>query len=163
MPDQPDAATAGPRALLLHLVCGWRSLAVRRGPAGDRARRDHRGRRSHRWIRARKATSRAGPACRHELSSFALGDTTSSISKDPSPFRFADIREKSGIDFVHVSGMTRQKHYPTAFGSGVAMLDYDGDGRLDLYFATCTTLPPRTAQQGPTSSTGTSATASSAT
>ncbi len=32
---------------------------------------------------------------------FALGDTTSSISKDPSPFRFADIREGSGIDFVH--------------------------------------------------------------
>ena len=73
---------------------------------------------------------------------YALGDTTSTISKGPSPFRFADVRAGSGIDFVHVSGMTAQKHYPTAFGSGVAMLDYDGDGRLDLYFATCNPLPP---------------------
>ena len=72
---------------------------------------------------------------------YALGDTTSSISKEPSPFRFAEIRDQTGINFVHVSGMTRQKHYPTAFGSGVAMFDYDGDGLLDLYFATCTTLP----------------------
>ncbi len=72
---------------------------------------------------------------------FALADTASSLSKDPSPFRFADIRQASGIDFVHVSGMDRRKLYPTAFGSGVAMFDYDGDGRLDLYFATCTSLP----------------------
>jgi hypothetical protein len=72
---------------------------------------------------------------------YALGDTTSTISKGPSPFRFADVRDGSGIDFVHVSGMNAQKHYPTAFGSGVAMFDYDGDGRVDLYFATCNPLP----------------------
>jgi enediyne biosynthesis protein E4 len=72
---------------------------------------------------------------------FAFADTTSSISKDPSPFRFVDIRGESGIDFVHVSGNDRRKLYPTAFGSGVAILDYDGDGRLDLYFASCNPLP----------------------
>jgi enediyne biosynthesis protein E4 len=72
---------------------------------------------------------------------YALGDTTSSISKEASPFRFVDVRETSKIDFVHVSGMDTRKHYPTAFGSGVGMFDYDGDGRLDLYFATCTALP----------------------
>ncbi len=80
---------------------------------------------------------------------FALGDTTSSISKDPSPFRFTDIRAGSGIDFVHVSGMDKRKLYPTAFGSGVAIFDYDGDGRLDLYFATCTAIPTGTASTGP--------------
>src|SRR5262249_9077142 len=78
--------------------------------------------------------------------SSALADTASSISKGPSPFRFTDIREASGIDFVHVSGMDRRKLYPTAFGSGVAMFDYDGDGRLDLYFATCTPFPPGSAR-----------------
>ncbi|HWE40289.1 MAG TPA: VCBS repeat-containing protein, partial [Isosphaeraceae bacterium] len=80
---------------------------------------------------------------------FALADTASSLSKDPSPFRFAEVREASGIDFVHVSGMDRRKLYPTAFGSGVAMFDYDGDGRLDLYFATCTTFPAGSARKGP--------------
>ena len=78
---------------------------------------------------------------------FALGDTTSNISKEPSPFRFADVYGECGIDFVHVSGMDARKHYPTAFGSGVGMFDYDGDGRLDLYFATCNPLPPGPGRQ----------------
>ena len=51
----------------------------------------------------------------------------------PGPFRFVDICPDSGVDFVHVSGMTPQKLSTTANGSGVAFLDYDGDGDLDLY------------------------------
>ncbi len=62
-------------------------------------------------------------------------------AQDPSPFRFAEIAKDSGIDFVHVSGMNEKKNFPTANGSGVAMFDYDGDGKLDLYFATCTYFP----------------------
>ena len=65
-----------------------------------------------------------------------------------SPFRFTEVARESGIDFVHVSGMTRAKHFPTAYGSGVAILDYDNDGRLDLYFATMTFLPPGLVQTG---------------
>ena len=45
--------------------------------------------------------------------------------------------------------MTEEKHYPTANGSGVAIFDYDNDGRLDLYFATATLLPLGTARKGP--------------
>ena len=44
---------------------------------------------------------------------------------------------------------TVERHYPTANGSGVALLDYDNDGRLDLYFATNTLLPLGTARKGP--------------
>ena len=79
----------------------------------------------------------------------ATADATSSISRDPSPFRFQDIRPGSGIDFVHASGTTDEKHYPTANGSGVALFDFDGDGRLDLYFATATPLPVGTSRTGP--------------
>jgi hypothetical protein len=61
--------------------------------------------------------------------------------RGPGPFRFEDIQPGSGIDFVHVSGMTAEKQFPTANGSGVAMFDYDGDGKLDLYFATGNALP----------------------
>jgi hypothetical protein len=81
------------------------------------------------------------PGLGRSASFFALADTTSSISKDPSPFRFDDVRAESAIDFVHVSGNDNRKLYPTAFGSGVAIFDYDGDGKLDLYFATCNPLP----------------------
>jgi len=67
----------------------------------------------------------------------------------PSPFRFAEIAQEAGIDFVHFSGMTEEKQYPTANGSGVAIFDCDNDGRLDLYFATGTRLPLGTAHKGP--------------
>ncbi len=59
----------------------------------------------------------------------------------PGPFRFVDILPGSGVDFVHVSGMTADKQFPTANGSGVAIFDFDNDGRLDLYFATGNALP----------------------
>jgi hypothetical protein len=37
--------------------------------------------------------------------------------------------------------MTPSKHFPTANGSGVAVFDFDNDGKLDLYFTNCTVLP----------------------
>ncbi|MGP0065837.1 MAG: CRTAC1 family protein [Isosphaeraceae bacterium] len=71
------------------------------------------------------------------------------VPVERSPFRFTEIARSAGIDFVHVSGMTEVKHFPTAYGSGVAMFDFDDDGKLDLYFATATQLPPGTAPSGP--------------
>ena len=78
-----------------------------------------------------------------------LVSTRLNISRpqEPSPFRFAEIAHEAGIDFVHFSGMTEEKHFPTANGSGVAIFDYDGDGQLDLYFATGTLLPLGTARK----------------
>ena len=66
---------------------------------------------------------------------------TPKASQDPSPFKFTDITKESGIDFVHVSGMTEKKYFPTANGSGVAIFDADNDGLLDLYFLTNCPLP----------------------
>ena len=84
------------------------------------------------------------------------GDRMQSIPKavmskqtETSPFRFAEIAKEAGIDFVHFSGMTDDKHFPTANGSGAAVFDYDGDGLLDIYFATSTLLPLGTAEKGP--------------
>jgi enediyne biosynthesis protein E4 len=68
---------------------------------------------------------------------------------ESSPFRFAEIARDAGIDFVHFSGMTAEKHFPTANGSGVAVFDYDNDGWFDLYFATATLLPLGTAKKSP--------------
>ena len=71
-----------------------------------------------------------------------------SVMQPPSPFRFTEIAKESGVDFVHFSGMTKDKHFPTAYGSGLAIFDYDGDGRMDLYFANGTLLPAGTASTG---------------
>jgi hypothetical protein len=66
-----------------------------------------------------------------------------------SPFCFTEIARAAGIDFVHASGTTPAKHFPTAYGSGVAILDFDNDGKLDLYFATMSFLPPGQVRSGP--------------
>jgi enediyne biosynthesis protein E4 len=68
-------------------------------------------------------------------------DTETAPAGEPGPFRFVDILPESGVDFVHVSGTTPDKLFPTANGSGLAVFDYDGDGKLDLYFGTGNLLP----------------------
>jgi hypothetical protein len=83
------------------------------------------------------------------LSGSLLAVTAPPTSHEPSPFRFTDVARQSGIGFVQFSGVTAEKHFPTQNGSGVAIFDFDGDGRMDLYFATCTRLPLGTARQGP--------------
>jgi hypothetical protein len=67
----------------------------------------------------------------------------------PGPIRFRDVSESCGIRFVHKSGTSAEKEFPTCLGSGVAMLDYDGDGWLDLYFATTRILPVSAADSSP--------------
>jgi hypothetical protein len=57
---------------------------------------------------------------------------------------FEDRCEILGIEFTSFSGTTPQRAFPTANGTGVAMLDYDQDGWLDLYFANACRLDPPT-------------------
>ncbi len=50
--------------------------------------------------------------------------------------------EAAGISFLHDRGDRGEKHYPETMGSGVAWLDYDGDGWSDLYLVQSGTFPP---------------------
>ncbi|MHC5544071.1 FG-GAP repeat domain-containing protein, partial [Singulisphaera rosea] len=71
-----------------------------------------------------------------------LGDASRSSDAEASDtIRFRDVSDRSGIDFVLFSGNSPEKVYPTANGSGLALLDYDGDGHLDVYLATLRNLP----------------------
>jgi hypothetical protein len=47
-------------------------------------------------------------------------------------FRFADVTERSGIQFRHNSGAYGGKLLPETLGSGCAFLDYDADGWQDI-------------------------------
>jgi hypothetical protein len=48
--------------------------------------------------------------------------------------RFTDITETIGVDFTHQSSATSSKYLVETMGGGVALVDYDGDGRLDVFF-----------------------------
>jgi hypothetical protein len=52
----------------------------------------------------------------------------------PSPVVFTDITAQSKIDFREAASLTSQKYLLESMGGGVAMFDYDNDGRMDLYF-----------------------------
>ena len=93
--------------------------------------------------------SSAGPAHIAGDRMVSIPKTVMSKQTESSPFRFTEIAREAGIDFVHFSGMTDEKHFPTANGSGAAIFDFDNDGLFDLYFATCTLLPLGTAEKGP--------------
>ena len=59
----------------------------------------------------------------------------------PAAFRFTDVTAGSGLDFVHVSGAPDRKDYIfEAKGGGVAALDIDNDGWMDVVFAQGSTL-----------------------
>ena len=58
---------------------------------------------------------------------------------DPGP-QFIDITRQAGITFKHASGAPKKDYIFEAKGGGAALLDYDKDGLLDIYFVNANTL-----------------------
>jgi hypothetical protein len=53
----------------------------------------------------------------------------------PAPeVRFADVTAAVGLTFTHANSATSNKYLIETMGGGVALLDYDRDGRLDVFF-----------------------------
>ena len=52
----------------------------------------------------------------------------------PTPGNFVDITSRSHVAFVGQASHTSKKYLPETMGSGVALFDYDNDGRLDIFF-----------------------------
>jgi len=51
----------------------------------------------------------------------------------PRGIEFRDITQAAGIRFVHNNGAFGKKYLPETMGSGVAFIDYDGDGWPDIF------------------------------
>lgn len=51
------------------------------------------------------------------------------------PFHFQDVTAESGINFTYSNGEARWSYFPLeTIGGGVGLIDYDGDGLLDIFF-----------------------------
>ena len=68
-------------------------------------------------------------SCRHS-------DPDGFAGASAEPPWFTDVTEEVGLDFLHDIGPMPLDQYfmPQLVGSGVAVFDFDNDGRLDLYF-----------------------------
>ena len=60
------------------------------------------------------------------------------------PIRFQDVAPQSGIAFVLHNCPTPQKHMIETMAGGLAVFDYDGDGRPDIFFTNGADLPSLT-------------------
>ena len=54
-------------------------------------------------------------------------------AKKTMPGKFIDITSASGVRFQHLASHTPKKYLLETMGSGVALFDYDNDGRLDIF------------------------------
>ncbi|HXV59365.1 MAG TPA: CRTAC1 family protein [Vicinamibacteria bacterium] len=70
-----------------------------------------------------------GPAC--ALASRAHAGPTCAAADGPAGF--SDATAETGLDFVHVNGMTGEFFFPEMVGPGGGFVDYDNDGDLDVY------------------------------
>ena len=51
-----------------------------------------------------------------------------------SPLTFANMTTELGVVFRHAASKTSHKYLLETMGAGVAIFDYDNDGRMDLFF-----------------------------
>ena len=58
---------------------------------------------------------------------------TATAPQFPSPVTFTDATALTKIDFRHQASPTSVKYLPETMGGGAALIDYDNDGRLDVF------------------------------
>ena len=56
--------------------------------------------------------------------------------------RFVDEVDAAGLNFVHENGASALRRLPETMSGGVGLLDYDGDGWLDVYAVQSGAFPP---------------------
>jgi hypothetical protein len=72
---------------------------------------------------------------------YCLTQGTPQTSATSGAIRFEEIARRAGIDFVTNSSPTPNKNQPETMVGGVALLDYDNDGYLDIYVVNGAAIP----------------------
>src|SRR5262249_2384667 len=75
----------------------------------------------------------------------AAPDRARTLTHPPSTIvrpAFSDDAEAAGLRFSYDNGRTKARQLPETMGGGVGLLDYDGDGLLDVYCVQGGPFPP---------------------
>jgi hypothetical protein len=75
------------------------------------------------------------------LSLFLLGTGLVAGAPSTGPIVFEEIAQRSGLTFVTDSSPTPNKNQPETMVGGVALLDYDNDGYLDVFVVNGAAIP----------------------
>ncbi|MFO0890381.1 MAG: FG-GAP-like repeat-containing protein [Isosphaeraceae bacterium] len=65
--------------------------------------------------------------------------------EEPVLIRFDEVGAVAGLPFTYENGRSERRHLPETMNGGVALLDYDGDGWLDVYAVQGGPFPPHPA------------------
>ena len=88
--------------------------------------------------KAQASAAQAGPGSQ---ASAPLSTQHAGGVRPSGPIRFTDVTEQAGIHFRHNSGAFGKKYLPETMGSGVCVIDYDGDGWQDIFFVNSKNWP----------------------
>jgi hypothetical protein len=77
-------------------------------------------------------------ACFVGLGALHLTPSTPSSS---GPIRFEEVAQRAGLHYVTANSSTENKNQPQTMLAGVALLDYDNDGYLDIYLVGGASIP----------------------
>jgi hypothetical protein len=81
------------------------------------------------------------PGCAQRSNPSSGGAAAMPARSVASAVKFTDVTEAAGIRFKHTSGTSGRLYFPETVGSGCAFLDYNNDGRLDLFLVNSSRLP----------------------
>jgi hypothetical protein len=90
-------------------------------------------------------------SCRARQSDTSSPPAPLQLQSQPQPLlQFKDVTDETGVTFVHTDGSSGRRYIVETVSAGLATFDYDGDGRIDIYFLNGAPLRGTVSKETPT-------------